>query len=130
MISKLEPKKLILCNEVEEFYSHLEGADLVYFCDYHEDRAYFGEKGFFDINLISQINKNVKFCHLYGNISKSECNKYGIQIFPDKDGYNKVMSETLSYVGMEPVIQLLVAGLKAAEETLVGGQFNFAQKIV
>ena len=40
------------------------------------------------------------------------------------------MSETLSYAGIEPVIQLLVASLKAAKETIDDGELTFAQKII
>jgi hypothetical protein len=129
-ISKLLPKNIIICNETEKFYHYLEDIDLVYFCDYLDDRPYFGPTGFLDLEIISRINSTVTFCHLYGNISKSECNKYGINLFPNKDGYNKVMSETLSFVGPEPVIQLLVAGLKAAQETIEGGSFVCAQRII
>lgn len=129
-ISKLLPKNIIICNESEKFYHYLENVDLVYFCDYHEDRPYFGPVGFLNLETITRINSTVTFCHLYGNISKSECNKYGISLFPDKDGNNKVMSETLSFVGAEPVIQLLVAGLKSAQETIEGGSYVCAQRII
>lgn len=129
-ISKLLPVSVIICNEPEKFYNCLENVDLVYFCDYHEDRPYFGPAGILNLEIITRINSTVKFCHLYGNISKSECNKYGISIFPDKDGCNKVMSETLSFVGAEPVIQLLVAGLKSAQETIEGGSYIYAQRII
>ena len=129
-LSKLTPKSIIICNESEKFYKYIENVDLVYFCDYHEDRHYFGPNGFLNLELISRINPTVKFCHLYGNILKTECNNFGISLFPNKDGYNKVMSETLSYAGIEPVIQLLVASLKAAKETIDDGELTFAQKII
>lgn len=129
-IQKLEPKTIIICNDTDKFYQFLENADLVYFCDYHEDRQYFGPKGFLSLDRISQIKPTITFCHLYGKISKFECNKFGIKLYPDKDGQNKIMSETLSFVGIEPVIQLLIAGLKAAQEVFEGESYICSQKII
>lgn len=53
--------------------------------------------------------------HLFGDIDANYFIKSGIDIYPRKNGYSKTMTETLAYLGPEPVISLTIAGFKVAE---------------
>jgi hypothetical protein len=129
-LKKLNPKSIIISNDINRFYDILEQIDVIYICDYHEERNYFGEAGFMDIKKVVKLNSKLVICHLYGNISLQECNINGLEIYPQKSGKAKTMSESLAHVGLEPILQLMIAGLKAGQEVLRSESFNFAQKIV
>ena len=129
-LKKLSPKSIVISNDMSTFYDILDKIDVIYICDYHEERNYFGEAGFMDIEKIVELNSNLVICHLYGNISLQECNINGIEIYPQKSGKAKIMTESLAHLGLEPIIQLMIAGLKAGQEVLRNESLDFAQRIV
>lgn len=105
--------------EIDEFYKNLSLIDVIYLCDYHENRVYFGDSScepIFDIDKIIEVKPEVVIVHLYGDVNFKYLNHYGLKCFPEKQGYPSIMTHTLSHVGIEPLIRLLVAGYKVGED--------------
>lgn len=60
--------------------------------------------------------------HLAGIVDSQLLKKYEIKCYPVKDGHSFKMSETFSFLGLQPVVDLHTAGLKVGQEL-----FNAAQ---
>ncbi len=109
---------VIHTNEISVFYEYLNKLDFIYICDYDEKRNYFGEDGIFDLSIIKQINPTLGIIHLYGDVDTSLLSENHINVYPVKKGVKMVMSETLAYIGLTPIIYLQVAGFKVAMEVI------------
>jgi len=114
---------------IEDFYSNLSDLDAIYICDYDEHRKYFGEVSIFDIDKIKEVNPSLKVVHLYGNIDATLLSEQGIDLYPNKDGYAEVMTETLAYLGPKLLINLQAAGYKVAQTMLEGKDHDLAQPV-
>lgn len=95
----------------------LKNTDFVFLCRYNETRNYFADSnGLIDWQSIKKSNPDLCYIHLYGNINFEFCYQHQVHVYPKKNGYAKVMSQTLGYVGLEPILRLQSAGLKVAME--------------
>ncbi len=54
----------------------------------------------------------------------------GVDIYPRRNGFSETMTETLSYLGHEPVISLTISGFKVAEHTIKQNKDDLCQPIV
>lgn len=113
-----EGGSVTLSKSKELFYEILPELDFVFLADYNETGDYFSEEGIFEISKILNANPDLHFIHLFGPIDYSYCLKNQIEIFPKKDGRKNVMSFTLGYVGLIPILKLQVGGYKVAVELL------------
>ena len=108
-----------MTNEVSEVYNYATDADLIFICDYDEQRNYFyGENAVFSLQKLKSINSVIGIVHLYGHVQYETLCEDGMFVFPKRSGKPFFMSETLSYIGLNPVIKLQVAGLKVGQELL------------
>lgn len=124
-----EGASVILSNNIEVFYNKIHKLDFLFICDYDESRNYFGEEGIFDFERIKKLNPNIVFIHLFGNIDLNFCINNKIKISPLISGRAKVMTHTLGYLGLIPILKLQVAGFKVAQELLTNNISNLSQII-
>lgn len=116
-IKKLDPKKChIKCKE--STLKNADHYDVIFICDYDEERIYGEEllKEFFD------LNKGISVVHLFGKISKTILN-----VFPERNSYSKKMSKTFSYLGLMPILELQIASLKATSSVMNNEYCSYAQ---
>lgn len=109
-------REVISTTDIDVFYNELSDTDFIFICSYHETRPYFGSQGIFTSEKITELNPNITFVHLYGNVSETYCLENGINIYPVRSGKEMLMTFTLAHVGIEPLIKLQVAGFKVAQE--------------
>ena len=122
-----ERASVILSNDIEVFYNNLHELDFLFICDYDESRIYFGNEGIFEIERIKKINPDIVFIHLFGNIDLDFCNNNKINISPLINGSANVMTHTLGYVGLIPILRLQVAGYKVAENLIKNNYSTLTQ---
>lgn len=102
---------------VDEFYKLLPDIDFIFLCRYIEERSFFeGESPIFSIERIKRINSKMGIVHLYGALDYKNVMNYGFNVYPQKNGYPKHMTETLSYTGQVPVLKLITGGFKVGQE--------------
>jgi hypothetical protein len=109
-------KRVILTNNIEIFEQELPNLDAIFLCDYHMSQPLLGSTGLFDIDMIKNINPGLSIIHLYGSVDADFVRNHNIKLFPNRNGFAHVMTETLGYVGLEPILRLLVAGFAVASE--------------
>jgi hypothetical protein len=114
-LKNLGAKNVWVTTKTDELYSLLPQLDAIYICNYSEERHFFGESGIFDLEHMISKNNAFTLVHLYGNINAKFCKDNGLKLYPERDGKAKMMTETLGYVGLEPLLRLQVAGFKVAE---------------
>lgn len=114
-LKNLGAKNVWVTTKSDELYGLLTQIDAIYICNYNEERQYFGDNGFLDLKRMVSVNNAFTLVHLYGNISAKFCKDNGLKLYPERDGKSKLMTETLGYVGLEPLLRLQVAGFKVAE---------------
>lgn len=113
-----ENAEVIHTTDLNFFYEVIKEIDFVFIANYDEQRNYFGDGGIFDWDKIKKINPDVYFIHLYGNLDYKYCCENQINISPKKNGRAMVMTHTLSYIGLIPILKLQVAGFKVAQELI------------
>lgn len=102
---------VLLTDEINRL-KNLKEIDFIFFCHYKEVRSVH------DIllkNIHQKKLSNLGIIHLYGDLNFSLLKNRVYRIYPEKDGYNKTMSFTLSHVGINPLIDLLVSGFKVGQ---------------
>jgi hypothetical protein len=67
--------------------------------------------------------------HLYGAVDCGYAQNKGLSVYPPKNGGAQVMSETLGYVGLKPIVNLQVAGFKVAQELLQNQLSDLSQPL-
>lgn len=120
---------VIVTTDLEVLYKYSVDADFIYLADYSEKRVIIGETGFMDLNKIITNNQALTIVHLYGAIDLAYAQSKGVHVYPSKNGASQVMSETLGYVGLKPIINLQVAGFKVAQELLQNQLSDLSQPI-
>lgn len=121
---------VIWVDEPEKAKPHFATADFVFLAKYDEDRNYFSDKdAIFVGEEINTLNPALVFVHLYGNVDIAYCKQHHIHVYPQKQGRAQVMTQTLGYVGLEPILKLQAAGLKVAEEMLHHNVSSLSQPI-
>ena len=108
-------KKVVTTTNYSDLLKNFKECDFIFVCDYDETRSYFGNNGFMDLNEFTAINDAFGVVHLYGDIDNQLLSNNGVNVYPMRKGVAKFMTQTLGYVGLTPIINLQVAGLKVAE---------------
>lgn len=90
--------------------------DAVILADYSPESE--KEKIVLDSLLIKKVTYDPLLIHLAGEVNYQNMKDKGVRCFPEKDGYTQRMSETFSYLGIRPIIELHTAGLAAAQMVL------------
>lgn len=119
---KMKAGKIVRTTSIDTLYQNIADADFVFFCDYTLQDILWGENGIIDPNIVATKNPSVTFVHLAGKIDPSYMSS-AIRIYPDQKGDSHRMTYTLSYLGIEPAIRLIAAGLKVGE-LLSGGNYS------
>lgn len=101
--------------------------DWIYVCDYSETRPYFGKDGIFG-EVLFEKNPKIHLIHLYGDIDLNLLSQPD-KVYPHKSGRAMVMTQTLAYVGPEPIIRLQAASLKVAQELISGKHSELVQSL-
>lgn len=128
-LEKFGARQVIVTSDIDEVNSLLETADGLLICKYREDRSIIGEKGIINLSRIAGTCK-LNITHLYGSVDLEYAEQLGFNVFPRKTGYPQVMSETLGYVGLLPILRLQTAGFKVAAEMLSQHYTSISQPIV
>lgn len=117
--------------DFSELLKKIPDVDFIYICDYSEKRPYFSDNGngVFDIHKIKELNPAIQIIHLYGSINVTLLEKHQISVYPHKNGYPSVMTFTLAYLGMTPLIRLQAGGLKTGE-VLYKNQYHKISQII
>ncbi len=95
--------------------SPLESADHLIIADYSSLNPIIDFDGILTAEKIKSINPKMKVIHLAGIVNYPYLKKNGIFCYPAKNGFSFRMSKTFSELGIEPVIDLHILGLKAGE---------------
>ena len=117
-IEKNGASKTWLNTDIDVFYENLHKVDALYICDYHEIREYFGDNSIFDIYRIKEIKPDLIIVHLYGKVNAELLIQNDLKVYPRKRGQPHVMTNTLAYVGLEPILRLQTAGYKVGEDLI------------
>jgi hypothetical protein len=129
-LEKLGVGKSYLSTSLDDFYNVLPDLDLLFLSDYSEDRTVFGVDGIVNIEYMKLLNPNIAVVHLYGKVDVGELKSNEIFVYPFKNGLPHVMTETLGYLGLEPILRLQVAGFKVGEQLLSNKITKLVQPIV
>tara|TARA_Y100001958_G_scaffold82898_1_gene56139 strand:- start:17861 stop:18856 length:996 start_codon:yes stop_codon:yes gene_type:complete len=129
VLRKNNAKEIILTTDYDDLLSCFKDVDAVLLFDYKEKRDYFGLNGIFNLNDLIQINKNFGIIHLYGKVDISFLKEKNINVYPNINGKAQSMTFTLAHVGLLPVLRLLTAGFKVAQESLQNNLSNLSQPI-
>ena len=79
--------------------------------------------------MLKEKNENIGIIHLCGEIDRYYCDKNGISLFPNKNGYSSKMSFTLDYLGLIPLIKLITASFKVGECLIKGMENKLVQPV-
>jgi hypothetical protein len=120
---------VFLTNDWQVARNLLGEIDFIYICDYRENRPYFEAKNLFPFSEIADIAPHIGFVHLYGHIEVQKVTQNGFSIYPESDGYPQAMTFTLADAGVVPLVRLITAGLRAAQEIIHNEPLRFAQPI-
>jgi hypothetical protein len=121
----------VLCTTDQELLrARLSELDAVFFCNYEETRVLVGDDGLLNIDEVLQIKPTLGIIHLYGPIDSQTACGLGLNVYPRHEGRARIMSHTLAYVGVEPLIRLQVAGFKVAEELLSSSVTELSQRLL
>lgn len=126
---QLGASEVVTTNNPDLLYS-LTDFDIIFFCDYHETGMILGNKSKIDLEIMVKNNPIITVIHLYGHIDINYLKEKNIQVYPDKDGINQVMSYTLAYLGSNPTLWLNSAGVKVGECLLKDLDHSLCQRIV
>ncbi|MDC1400414.1 hypothetical protein N8297_00620 [Polaribacter sp.] len=118
---------ILTTNEIH-LYDNIDDVDFVFICDYDEERDY-GTSDFFNFEKLLQKNPTFGIVHLYGKIDYNKHKDLVTNIYPDFDGFPRLMTHTLSHIGINPIINLQVAGFKVAESLHKNISCEFSQII-
>lgn len=122
-------KKVIQTVNLQNLYKNIADIDFIYICNYSEQRSYIGINGMFSVEEIRRLNPSIGIVHLYGEIDFEFAKQNSVHVYPPKNGRAMIMTETLGYVGLEPILRLQTAGFKVAEELISGNISELTQKI-
>jgi hypothetical protein len=122
-------ESVLMTTSADVLKANLSKVDFVYFCDYKEERTLVGKGGLLSISELASLNSSVGLIHLYGQLDVALLETNGFSPHPPKNGRSSVMSETLAYLGPEPLFSLTAAGLKVGQSLLQGEQSTMVQKI-
>lgn len=111
---KSDARAVLMTTDVDIVYRETD-TDALFLCDYFESRPFFGGSGVFDLERLLSANPTLKIIHLYGDVDFTILHNHDVPVFPEKRGYPHVMSLTLAYLGLAPVLKLQVGGLKVGE---------------
>lgn len=126
----MEPEKLLMTTDPKVLLQELPDLDFIFICDYDEERQYFGnQNSIFEIETILSLNNKVGVVHLYGNVGYEYLIEKGLGCYPKKNGKAKIMSETLAYLGLLPVLKLQTAGFKVGEALFRGVPSELKQEL-
>lgn len=112
-------KEVILTTSFDHLVNVIRETDFIFICDYDEDRKY-GDPEFFDIFKLLKLNAYFGIVHLYGNIEYDSISSSVTVVYPHTNGKASQMSFTLGHLGLNPIIDLQVAGFKVGEEMIKG----------
>ena len=125
----MKAETVTIYSDAQKLMNDIENIDFIFICDYDEQRNYFGHEAIFNVDKILELNPSLGIIHLYGNIDNDLLKSKGMKVYPDKKGFAMIMTETLAYVGITPIINLQVAGFKVAEELLKNELTELSQAI-
>ena len=126
---KLGARKVTLTTKEDVLKAHVKKIDFIFISDYSEKREY-GKAGFFDFKKLSKVNPDLGIVHLFGKLNHKEISNYLPVVYPAFNGNSSVMTFTLAHVGINPFINLQVAGFKVGELILSGKESSLKQIIV
>ena len=108
--------------------NNIHGIDFIFICDYSEHRNYSSNE-VIDIDQIKSINSCIGIVHLYGELNYDLLKDKVDNIYPKFDGSSSLMTYTLGHVGLNPIINLQVAGLRVGQLMMEDKDTNLVQYI-
>jgi hypothetical protein len=120
---------VIKTSDVNYVYKNFDNVDFLFICDYKEKKQFFGINAIFDVEKLKSINSSFGVVHLIGGVYHEILTINNISVYPKRFGYASRMSETLSYLGMSPIINLQVAGFKVGQNMIEGKESKLNEPI-
>ncbi|MCW8930329.1 MAG: hypothetical protein OQL19_08845 [Gammaproteobacteria bacterium] len=107
-------KEVILTTDENILLKNISDTDFIFLCDYKEKKNY-SLNEIFNIDEIVSLNRNIGIVHLYGSLDYQLLQEKLSIIYPKFNGKASTMSLTLAYTGLNPIINLQVAGFKVGQ---------------
>ncbi len=121
-------KHVTITTDQDVLYQEIRNLDFIFLADYDETRE-FGSVDFLDFSKISKLNVDIGVIHLFGRLNVLKAKNHIDIVYPIFDGQSDVMSFTLAHLGLNPFINLQVAGFKVAEMLKSNTSSPLLQKI-
>ena len=100
-----------LSNNIQNY----EKIDAVIIAEYTNPDTIISDTGIIKTDDIKKFLPGALIINFSGNIDTLALNRQGILCYPKENTGNFKMAETFSYLGIEPVLELMGAGLKVGE---------------
>jgi hypothetical protein len=124
-LSAMNPTEIVL-SSIDEAQRRTEwNFDFILIADYTSTSEFIGHNGIITPRSIEGCG----VVHLAGKVDVQFAIDNGISVFPEKEGVDHRMTETLAYLGTKPVIDLHAAGLKVGELLRKGKASDLIQPI-
>jgi hypothetical protein len=120
-------KQCFLSTDPKLLFEKACDLDFIFIADYDEKQDY---EILLDLKNLIVISPNIGIIHLYGILNIERVKNLGLKVYPEKNGKAELMTYTLAHVGMNPLINLQVAGYRVAQEMLQGEYTNISQPII
>lgn len=127
----MSAKQVLMTTDLVKAKEFLREADFIFFCNYSETRELVSNNfgALFCPSDLQQGEFDTGVVHLYGALDSEKLINASFNVFPRSSGCERVMSMTLADLGSVPVLRLLVASLRAAQEVLNNEPRKFSQAI-
>jgi hypothetical protein len=112
--TKFGAKKVLKTIDQKNLSNNIADIDFIFICHYNEQRNYSSNE-IFDIDQLTANNANFGIVHLYGQLNYEILASKLDNVYPKFDGVSSLMTYTLGHVGLNPIINLQVAGLKVGQ---------------
>jgi hypothetical protein len=120
-------ESVVQTTEKIELSHILSELDFVYFCDYGEKLPLVGRNGIIELAQIRERNPGLGIIHLFGELEYDVLASNGLRVYPPKTGIPHFMTETLAHLGIEPLLNLVVAGFKVGQSLFFNEPNDFCQ---
>jgi hypothetical protein len=107
--------EVISCRDVTAYSTGNTRVDAVVIADHNYNGIIAGTGGLIEAEVLEKKFPDAKIVHLAGGVDTLSLKEKGVFCYPSVPGQPHRMSKTLSYLSINPVIELHALGLKSAE---------------
>lgn len=115
-LTLLEAEVILVEDELHLYENALvENADALIIADYNNHQKLISDQGLININRIKQINPSMVLIPFAGYVNLEYVKKINLKMYPMENLESYRMIRTLAYLGYQPTLSLLAAGLKVGQ---------------